>query len=116
MINESFVEIFNELLMDSGLNRKQFAERCGIPYTTVIGWTTLNRLPDYASLIKIADFFDCSLDYITGRRREYEVDGSELYSAHERELLKCFAALDTEEREIVMRLVKILGEKHPLSE
>ncbi|MDE7463908.1 MAG: helix-turn-helix domain-containing protein [Clostridiales bacterium] len=110
MLNENFIEIFNELLIDHGLNRKQFAERCGIPYTTVIGWTTLNRLPDYASLIKIADFFDCSLDYVTGRKREYEVDGSNLHSAQQKELLTCFASLDGDGRELVMRLVKKLGD------
>lgn len=112
MLNESFIEVFNELLIDSGLNRKQFAERCGIPYTTVIGWTTLNRLPDYASIIKIADFFDCSIDYITGRRSEYEVDGSNTRSAQQKELLAGFAALDADGRELVMRLVKKLGGKH----
>lgn len=63
-----FLEIFNDLLSENGLNRKQFAELSGIPYTTVIGWTSLNRLPDYTALIKIADYFKCSVDYLAGRQ------------------------------------------------
>lgn len=65
-----FIEIFNDLLSEKDLNRKQFAEKCGIPYTTVIGWTNLKRLPDFNALIKIAEFFDCSIDYLTGRTDE----------------------------------------------
>lgn len=53
----TFLDIFNDLLVENNLNRKQFAEQSGIPYTTVIGWTNLNRLPDYSAIIKIADFF-----------------------------------------------------------
>ncbi len=110
--NEKFTERFSELLAEAGLNRKQFAEKCGIPYTTVIGWTTLNRLPDYSSLIKIADFFDCAIDYIAGRQDDYEtvIDGAGL-SGREKALLTGFKKLDTEEKELVLKLVKKLGEE-----
>lgn len=62
-----FIDIFNELLEENELNRKQFSEKSGIPYTTVIAWTNLNRLPDYTALIKLADFFHCSIDFLAGR-------------------------------------------------
>ena len=63
-----FLEIFNDLLSENGLNRKQFAELSGIPYTTVIGWTNLNRLPDYTALIKIADYFNALLTTLRAGR------------------------------------------------
>ncbi len=108
-----FTEIFNGLLEENGLNRKQFAERSGIPYTTVIGWTTLNRLPDYTALVKIADFFDCSLDYITEREGGYSTDHSaaELSDA-EKSLLKDYKKLNVADKELVENLVSSLSKKH----
>lgn len=110
MENKIFVEIFNELLEEKGLNRKQFAEKSGIPYTTVIGWTNMNRLPDYSALIKIADFFNCSIDYIVGRQDEF---GNIVYSADtlrsEITFIKYFRRLDPDNKELILGLCKQLA-------
>ncbi|MCM1437734.1 MAG: helix-turn-helix transcriptional regulator [Roseburia sp.] len=110
MENKFFVDIFNELLDEKGLNRKQFAEKSGIPYTTVVGWTKMNRLPDYSALIKIADFFNCSIDYIVGRQDEF---GNIIYSAEtlrtEFDFLKYFRKLEPENKELVIGLIKKLA-------
>ena len=109
MESEKFVERLTELLAEKGLNRKQFAEKCGIPYTTVIGWTTLNRLPDYSSLIRIADFFDCSIDYIVGRQNEYEVaNDGDVYLARKKALLDGYDKLERDDKELIMNLIEKL--------
>ena len=107
-----FLDIFNELLAEAKLNRKQFAEQSEIPYTTVIGWTNLNRLPDYTALIKIADFFHCSIDYLTGRQENYGNTYSSVeVSKPEQILLKNFRNLDTDDRELLLTLSKKLSRK-----
>ena len=110
MESNIFIETFNDLLAEKGLNRKQFAERSGIPYTTVIGWTKLNRLPDFSALIKIADFFSCSLDYLVGRQDEF---GNVVYSSEnlrsEMVFLKYFRNLNTENKDLIIKLVKNLS-------
>lgn len=65
--HEKFLRIFFELLDERELNRGEFAEKCGISKGTVLGWTNKGRLPDYHSLLKIADFFEVTLDYLMGR-------------------------------------------------
>ncbi len=102
-----FTEIFNDLLDENNLNRKQFAEKSGIPYTTVIGWTKLNRLPDYTALIKIADFFGCSVDFLVNRQNEYDPRPSNI-SLSEQSLLKNFRKLNSENRELLCKLSKNL--------
>lgn len=105
-----FVEIFNELLEERELNRKQFAEQSGIPYTTIIGWTKLNRLPDYAALIRIADFFNCSIDYLAGRQDDYgNVYSSVEVSQTEQVLLKNFRKLNPSNKDLVIKLTKSLA-------
>lgn len=109
--DDMFIEVFNELLDERNLNRKQFAKMSGIPYTTVIGWTTLGRLPDYTALVKIADFFDCSLDYLTERNGKFESDGVQVdISAVEMGILKKYRRLKADNKELVVKLVSALGE------
>ena len=105
-----FIEIFNDLLDEKGLNRKQFAEKSGIPYTTVIGWTAHNRLPDYTALNKIADFFNCSVDYLMGRQDDWNntIIPVEILQS-EQTLLKNFRKLNTENKELILTLIKKLN-------
>lgn len=113
MVDTVFNDTFNDLLAENNLNRKQFAERSGIPYTTIIGWTKLNRLPDYSALIKIADFFNCSIDYLVGRQDEF---GNTLYSAEnlhsEFSFIKYFRRLNNEDRELIIKLTKKLAKNN----
>jgi len=105
-----FVELFNDLLEEHNLNRKQFAEQSGIPYTTVIGWTKLNRLPDYMALIKIADFFQCSIDYLTGRQDNFDNSYSTVKISHsEQNLIKHFRELNSENKELITKLTNNLS-------
>lgn len=105
-----FLERFNELLNENYLNRKQFAERSGIPYPTVTGWTNLGRLPDYYALIKIADFFNCSVDYLMGRQGEYDTPPEPRgNSDDERDMLKNYRALSDENKQLINHLIKQLN-------
>ena len=99
-----FVDIFNDLLNESGLNKRQFAQLSGIPYSTVVGWTNLNRLPDFNALTRIADYFQCSVDYLMGREGDF---GKPLYLTetlqfHEKQLVRRFRELGQEEKDVVL--------------
>lgn len=110
MKDNVFIEIFTDLLEENGLNMRQFSEKSGIPYTTVVGWTKLNRLPDYSALIKIADFFNCSIDYLAGRQDEF---GNNIYTAEnlhsEFAFIKYFRRLSAENQELIIKLAKNLS-------
>lgn len=105
-----FLDIFNDLLAENGLNRKQFAELSGIPYTTVIGWTNLNRLPDYTALIKIADFFKCSVDYLAGRQEQYADSNLVSLKKSESRLIGHYRAMNDENKKLFLSLAAALAE------
>lgn len=52
---------------EKGLSRKDVAEKACIPYTTYVKYETGEREPVLSSLIKLADFYQISLDYLVGR-------------------------------------------------
>ena len=106
----NFLDVFNELLSEQGLTRKAFAQKSGIPYTTVIGWTNLGRLPDFVALKKIADFFGCSTDYLAGRQDDYgyPVTNAALTQKEEK-LLYFFRNLKDEDKELLIKLATSLN-------
>ena len=65
-----FLQIFTQLKRERDINDRQFALASNIPYSTVRGWTYQNKLPDLEGLIKIADFFEISTDYLLGRSND----------------------------------------------
>lgn len=99
-----FLTVFYDLLAERGLNRKQFAEKSGIPYPTVIGWTNLKRMPDYYALIRIADFFSCSLDYLAGRKEEFSRAAAEPPATDEERLLRNFRRCSDENKTLLLTL------------
>ena len=108
----SFAEKFYDLLAENGLNRKQFAEQCGIPYPTVIGWTNLNRLPDYSALKKLADFFDCSVDYLMSRQDDVgNITVVSSLTSDEERLLSTYKQLTPAQRQAVNKLVESMRDK-----
>ena len=57
-----------ELRKEKGLTQKQVAEILKVDSSTVRKWELSLREPNLSSLIKLADFFEVSTDYLLGRK------------------------------------------------
>ena len=68
MKNNYFGEKLKELRTEKGLSQRKFGELFGVCNQTVSFWETGSREPDLDALIKIADFFDVSIDFLLGRK------------------------------------------------
>lgn len=55
------------LRTELGLNQPELATRLKVSKQTVSNWENGNRTPDNDMLIKIADYFNVSTDYLLGR-------------------------------------------------
>lgn len=70
--------IFNERLKGlrkaNGLTQMQMAEKMSIAYRNYQRLEADGNTPNYVNLIKIADIFDVSLDYLTGRTDRREIN------------------------------------------
>lgn len=65
-----FGERLDGLLFEHSLNEKQFAENAGIPASCVSVYLQGKSLPTVESLVKIADYFQCSTDFLLGLEEE----------------------------------------------
>ncbi len=62
-----FAERLEGLIIEREMNRKTFAERVGINATSITHYLEGKRLPTVENLVKIADYFQCSTDFLLGR-------------------------------------------------
>lgn len=60
-------EKLKELRKEKGMTQKILSEKIGISQTTYAGYETGEHTPALEILIKIADIYKVSLDYLTGR-------------------------------------------------
>lgn len=62
-----FTERFNELLKSRGINAVTLAKEIGVPKSIVYEWRSGARDPSLENMLRVADYFGVSLEYLTGR-------------------------------------------------
>lgn len=79
-----FAEKLIELRKAKGLNQRQAAEAIGIDYRNYRKYETIS-LPKAEVYIRIADYFDVSIDYLMGRTEKKSVKRKKVTTYSERE-------------------------------
>ena len=59
-----------ELRTEKDIFQQQLADKLGVSKSTVAMWETNKREPDIGILNKLADFFNCSIDYLLERTND----------------------------------------------
>ena len=98
-----FWDRFYELCIKRGTKPNQVGKSIGISSGTITKWKSTNALPNGESLTKIADYLDCSVDYLLGR-----TDVPDLPSEKEEDifLLSRFRVLSKEDKEDILCLLE----------
>ena len=65
-----FTERFNELLKSRKINAVTLAKEIGVPKSIVYEWKSGARDPSLENMLRIADYFGVTLEYLTGREDE----------------------------------------------
>ena len=71
-------ENIKRLRLSHGLNQVAFGKMLGVTKQCVSNWENDNVLPSIEMLVKIADVFGVSTDYLLGRSTDVSIDVSEL--------------------------------------
>lgn len=65
-----FAENLKDLLSDSGLTQKELAEKTGIEPASINRYLKGNCEPTVKNVVALADFFNCSVDFLLGLTEE----------------------------------------------
>ncbi|MBQ3492511.1 MAG: helix-turn-helix transcriptional regulator [Clostridia bacterium] len=104
-----------ELRLSRNLSQVKVAEVLGCNQTAVGKYERGQLEPSLETLVKLANFFNCSIDYLLGLEDDFGnvnvVSAGETVelSEDERELLSCFEVLGPFEREAILIQIKALA-------
>lgn len=82
--------ILSKLRKNKGLSQRAFANAFGISSGAVAMWETNKRLPDIETLIRLAEFYDVSLEYLLGRSEEKSGFSNKDLTQREKDLITYF--------------------------
>jgi transcriptional regulator with XRE-family HTH domain len=71
-------ENIKKLRLARGINQIEFGKALGVSKQCVSNWENDNVMPSVEMLVKIADFFNVTTDYVLGRNDKTYVDVSTL--------------------------------------
>ena len=63
-----FAERLLELRREKGISQAKLAKELLVSYAVICYWETNRSEPTAPNLLKIADYFDVSVDYLLGRK------------------------------------------------
>lgn len=61
------IKEFRQLI---GMKQQELADILSVKQTTVSGWEVGRREPDFESLKRMSDIFDCSIDELLGQKEK----------------------------------------------
>lgn len=105
-----------ELRLGRELTQKDLAEKCNISSKSIWAYENNIAIPPLDILTRLADFFECSIDYLTGREDDFGVitiqnaGGKEL-SVGEKEICAIYAALPAEYQAQILEYARYFYER-----
>ena len=107
-----------ELREEKQISQKKLAEIIGTSQRNIGRWENEENEPSYLQIVKLADFFEVSVDYLIGREDDIgniTISGQSTdqnLSPNEEELLELFNKLNLFEQDSILVQVRALAEKH----
>lgn len=101
-----FVEQFEHLVQERGLSINKVFSQLKIGKNSYSYWKEKGNLPSGETLLKLAEFFDCSVDYLLGREAPKK-EPTAFEDERQAELLEIFDRMpDEESKENLMQVVR----------
>ena len=85
------------LMMNRHMNKADLAKAVGISSGNLSDWANGRSQPSIEKLIRIADYFDVSVDYLVDRSDRFPTPSPDTY-----ELIRLYEGLDREGKTIVL--------------
>lgn len=99
------------LLNEKGISTNKMLLDCGLSASIVDNWKKGKSKPTSEALIKIADYFDVSIDYLLGRETTQFSILNEILEKDQQELLGMYVLLSDKNKKWIFTQLERLSEK-----
>lgn len=103
------LENLKKLRFESGISQKQLADFIGVSQQSVNKYENHNIEPDIEVMIKIADYFNTSVDYLIGHtdvRRKIEIMQTHELNAEESSIIEGYRTLSDIQKQCIATVIK----------
>ena len=107
----NFKNVFYNLRKENNLSQLEIANLTGFAKNTVCAWEKGRAQPNFETLMKLADYFNVSIDYLLGRENDYgviEIKNNSL-SENENQLVNLFRKLNERDQNKVLGYIQALA-------
>lgn len=101
-----FAKRLKNLREIKGYNQERLAKVLGLSSSTIGMYEQSRRQPDHDTLVKIAEFFDVSIDYLLGRTEIKNIT-TPYNSETEKELFNIIKKLNIEEQNAILNVMEV---------
>lgn len=110
----AFIDRLKELMKEKSVSKQDLTLFLHIGKNSIKYWEDKGNLPDGATLIKIADYFNVSVDYLLGKTNEKQFAPKTEQTVDEidKEILELTADMTEEEKNSVLGYAARLVAKH----
>ena len=112
---KNFSIIIKELRNEKGLTQEELSQKIGVRCGTYCKWEQNRANASYEDLIKLADYYQVSVDYILGHTDDLGnvtviTTQENTLNKNERILLSHFKKLSNNEKDIIIKQISALSE------
>lgn len=101
-----------KLRMERNITQKMLADAIGVSQQSINKYENHNIEPDIETLVRLANYFDTSVDYLVGHWEERERPGGTKLTVSELDLLDSFDRLNSTQKECILMLLRtFLGDR-----
>ena len=103
----NFSSNLKALRKSRGMTQEQLADFLNLSRSTIAGYESRNRQPDFEHLVIIAEFFHVTIDYLL-RGYEDEPDDSIKENILDQEVLRSYRKLTFDSKQDALRCIRLL--------
>ena len=105
-----------ELREEKNLSQIELANAIGTSQRNIGRWEKEENDATYTYLVKLADFFSCTLDYLIGRSDDFgNINVNADLTNEQKKLLSLFNELSSSEQKVFLDLLTLNAEKNKKS-
>lgn len=110
-IMEKFCDRLRQLREEAGVSMSQLAAAVAVSDAAVCKWENGKAEPKVSYLIKLSEFFECSVDYLIGKTDDFDFPIQQgivpppKLTHKEKELLDAYRKLDSDKKNLILHTV-----------
>ncbi len=108
---EKFCDRLRQLREEAGVSMNQLAAAIDVSDAAVCKWENGNAEPKVSYLIKLSEYFECSVDYLVGKTDDFDspvrqgINPPSKLTHREKQLLDSYRKLNSDKKKLILHTV-----------